>query len=242
MATATRTGVTGKPTNPATAATAAATPPGVRKPAFSDRVVAWIRGHRRFTSWAGTVLVVGALLFIWTLSTKRRAEEIASRNLAGARFAFDNQNLPLAASELAKVIEDYSGTNAAQEGRLLLANVRLLQGQPQQAVAVLRDYAPGAGRAFRGQAYSLLGNAYENMGRTREAGDAYEQGSAAARLDFLKAQLLADAGRAWTSAADTAKAVAAYRRIVSEFPKEAAASEARVRLAELTKGARSATK
>ncbi|PYO87947.1 MAG: hypothetical protein DMD66_08800 [Gemmatimonadetes bacterium] len=241
MATATRAGVTGKPTNPATAATAAAATPGARKPAFSDRVVAWIRAHRRFTSWAGTVLVVGALLFIWTLSTKQRAEEIASRNLAGARFAFDNQNLPLAASELAKVIEDYSGTNAAQEGRLLLANVRLLQGQPQQAVAVLRDYAAGAGRAFRGQAYSLLGNAYENMGRTREAGDAYEQGSAAAPLDFLKAQLLADAGRAWTSAADTAKAVAAYRRIVSEFPKEAAASEARVRLAELTKGAGSAT-
>src|SRR5207244_5697239 len=132
MATATRTGVPGKPTTLATTATAAAAAPGIRKPALSDRVAAWIQGHRRLTSWASTVVVVGALLFIWTMSTKRRAEEIASRNLAGARFAFDNQNLPLAASELAKVIEDYSGTNAAQEGRLLLANVRLLQGQPQQ--------------------------------------------------------------------------------------------------------------
>ena len=124
---------------------------------------------------------------------------------------------------------------------LWLANVRLLQGQPQQAVAVLKDYAPGAGRAFRAQAYSLLGNAFENMGRTREAGDAYEKGSAAAALDFLKAQLLADAGRAWTSAADTARATAAYRRIVNEFPKETAATEAKVRLAELTKGAVAAT-
>jgi len=234
MATATRTGIPGKPTNPATTAASAA--PGVPKPALSDRVVTWIQGHRRFASWAGTAVVVGALLFIWTMSTKRRAEEIASRNLAGARFAFDNQNLPLAASELAKVIAEYSGTNAAQEGRLLLANVRLLQGQPQQAVAVLKDYAPGAGRAFQAQAYSLLGSAFENMGRTREAADAYEQGSAAARLDFLKAQLLADAGRAWTSAADTAKAIAAYRRVVDEFPKEAAGTEAKVRLAELTKG------
>src|SRR6266571_4946172 len=144
--------------------------------------------------------------------------------------------LPLAASELAKVVEDYSGTNAAQEGRLLLANVRLLQGQPLQAVAVLKDYAGGAGKPYRAQAYSLLGAAYENMGRTREAGDAYEKGSAAARLDFLKAQLLADAGRAWTTAGDTARAVADYRRIVQEFSKEAAATEAKVRLAELTKG------
>src|SRR2546425_2388297 len=224
---------TGKP---GSKANLAAVPLAAQGTAFSDRAVAWVRAHRQLASWAGTIVVIAAALFLWTLSTKRRAEEIASRNLAGARFAFDNQNLPLAASELAKVIAEYSGTNAAQEGRLLLANVRLLQGQPQQAVAVLKDYAPGAGRAFHAQAYSLLGSAFENMGRTREAADAYEQGSAAARLDFLKAQLLADAGRAWTSAADTAKAIAAYRRVVDEFPKEAAGTEAKVRLAELTKG------
>src|SRR5437867_1505236 len=234
MATATRTGITNKPTAATTASADAV--PGARKPRISDRVVARVQSHRRLASWIGTIVALGAVLFIWTLSTKRRAEEIASRNLAGARFAFDNQNLPLAASELAKVVEDYSGTNAAQEGRLLLANVRLLQGQPSQAVAVLKDYAGGAGKPYRAQAYSLLGAAYENMGRTREAGEAYEKGSAAAGLDFLKAQLLADAGRAWTTAGDTARAVADYRRIVQEFPKEAAAAEAKVRLAELTKG------
>ena len=224
---------TGKP---GSKANPAAVPVAAQRTPFSDRVLAWIQAHRRLASWAGTIAVVAALLSLWTLSTKRRAEEIASRDLAGARFAFDNQNLPLAASELAKVIEDYSGTNAAQEGRLLLANVRLLQGQPQQAVAVLQDYAGSASKPFRAQAYSLLGAAYENMGRTREAGEAYEKGSAAAGLDFLKAQLLADAGRAWTTAGDTARAVADYRRIVQEFPKEAAAAEAKVRLAELTKG------
>jgi cytochrome c-type biogenesis protein CcmH/NrfG len=83
----------------------------------------------------------------------------------------------------------------------------------------------------------LLGGAYENLGRFREAGDAYENGSAAARLDFLKAQMLSDAGRAWTYAADTAKAIATYRRIVKDFPKEGTATEAKVRLGELTKGA-----
>src|SRR5216117_2679949 len=215
MATQT-TAPTGKPgskPNPA------AVPAAAQRTPFSDQAVAWVRAHRQLASWAGTIIVIAAALFVWTLSTKRRAEEIASRNLAGARFAFDNQNLPLAASELAKVIEDYSGTNA-----------------PQQAVTVLKDYAGGAGKAYRPQAYSLLGAAYENMGRTREAAEAYEQGSAAARLDFLKAQLLADAGRAWTTAGDTTRAVADYRRIVQEFSKEAAASEAKVRLAELTKG------
>jgi tetratricopeptide (TPR) repeat protein len=207
-----------------------------RREPLSERIVAWGKAHKQLTSWIGAIVVVAAVLFLWTLSTKKRSEEIASRELQGARFAFENQNLPLAASELARVVENYSGTNAAEEGRLLLANVRLLQGQPQQAVEVLRDYAPGAGRAFRAQAYGLLGAAYENMGRPREAGEAYEKGAAAARLDFLKAQMLSDAGRAWTSAGDTAKAIAAYKRIVNDFPKEGAVTEAKVRLGELTKG------
>jgi len=134
------------------------------------------------------------------------------------------------------VIADFDGTNAAEEARLLLGNVRLSQGQPNQALTVLQDYAGGAGKAYRAQAYSLVGAAYENLGRFREAGEAYENGSAAGRLGFQKAQLLADAGRAWTAAGDTAKAVSDYRRIVKDFGKEAAATEAKVRLAELTKG------
>jgi len=210
--------------------------PSVQRPQFTDRLGAWVKAHRQLSSWIAAIVVLGAVLFVWNLSTQRRSEEIASRELQGARFAFENQNLPLAASELAKVVENYSGTNAADEARLLLANVRLLQGQPQQAVAVVKDYAPGAGSAYRAQAYGLLGGAFENMGRFREAGEAYENASAAARLDFMKAQFLADAGRAWTGAGDTAKAVAAYQRILKDFAKEGAATEAKVRLGELTKG------
>jgi len=235
MATATRPG-SGKPTNPVNTGTPAAAPPGALRPTFSERFVAWTKSHRQITAWVGTILVVGVALFIWTLSTKRRTEEIASRDLQGARFAFENQNYPLAASELAKVIENYSGTNAAAEARLVLANVRLLEKQPQQAVGVLKDFAPGAPQAYRAQSYGLLGAAYEDMSRPREAGEAYENGSAAARLDFLKAQMLSDAGRAWTNAGDTTRAVTDYRRIVKEFAKEGMATEAKVRLGELTKG------
>jgi len=220
------------PVNPATTST----PAGAQRPPLSERLLDWFKAHKQITSWLGAILIVGAGLFVWTLSTKRRTEEIASRDLQGARFAFENQNYPLAASELAKVIANYSGTNAAAEARILLANSRLLEKQPQQAVTVLKDFAPGAPQAYRAQAYGLLGAAYENMGKPRDAGEAYENGSAAARLDFLKAQMLSDAGRAWTVAGDTTKAVAAYRRIVNEFGKEGIAGEAKVRLGELTKG------
>jgi len=205
------------------------------EPAF-ERLVGWIKAHRQVTTWIGAAVVVGLVLFVWTVSSTRRSEAIADRQLQGARYAFESQNLPLAASELARVVENYSGTNAASEARLLLAQVRLLQGQPQQAIEVLRDFAPGAGAAYRPQAYGLLGAAYENLGRSRDAAEAYGTGAEHARMDFLKAQMLSDAGRAWTAAGDTAKAVAAYRRIVDQLPKTGPATEAKVRLGELTKG------
>jgi len=109
---------------------------------FLDRVPAWTRAHKRATTWVGSVLVIGAVLFVWNVSSTRRSEVIAGRQLQGARYAFENQNLPLAASELSRVVENYSGTNAAAEARLLLGQVRLLQGQPAQAVELLRDFAP----------------------------------------------------------------------------------------------------
>jgi tetratricopeptide (TPR) repeat protein len=219
-----------------TAASATSGPTRTQVEPFFERAVVWGRSHKQLTSWIGVIVVVGLVLFVWNVSSNRRSEEVASRELQGARFAYENQNMPLAASELARITENYSGTNAAQEGRLLLAQVRLLQGQPQQAVQVLQDFAGSAGKAYRAQAYGLLAGAYENLGRFREAGEAYENGSAAAGLDFLKAQLLSDAGRAWATAGDTTRAVAAYRRIVDDFGKEGTATEARVRLGELTKG------
>ena len=220
-------------------ATQAVTQPGAptQVEPFLERVLEWTRAHRQITTWVGGALIVGAGLFVWNLSSSRKSEIIAGRQLQGARYAFENQNLPLAASELARIIENYSSTNAAAEGRLLLAQVRLQQGQPQQAVELLRDFAPGAGAAFRAQAYGLLGAAYENLGRAREAAEAYAAGAERARMDFLRAQMLSDAGRAYAAAGDTTKAIAAYRRIVNELPKEGAVTEAKVRLGELTKGA-----
>jgi tetratricopeptide (TPR) repeat protein len=205
---------------------------------FFERLLGWTRTHRQATSWVSTILIVAAVLIVWTASSTRRSEAIAGRQLQGARYAFDNNNLPLAASELARIIENYSSTNAAAEGRLLLAQVRLTQGQAQQAVELLKDWASSAGAGFRAQAFGLLGAAYENQGKPREAAEAYQNGAERARMSFLKAQMLSDAGRAWAAAGDTTKAIAAYRRIVDDMPKEPAVTEATVRLGELTKGTR----
>jgi tetratricopeptide (TPR) repeat protein len=214
---------------------ATALPPG-DSPALTW-LVTWIKGHRQIAGGVVAVLVVAGGLLWWNAISKSRTEAAASERLAQARLAFESRNYPLAGSELSQIVENYSGTRSAEEAQLLLAEVRLSQGQGEQAIDLLKRFAPSAGPNFRAQAYGLLGGGYENAARFKEAGEAYETAASHALYAFLKAQYLSDAGRAWVAFGDTSKALGAYRTITSQMDSTVSIAEAEVRIGELTKGA-----
>lgn len=199
------------------------------------KILGWIQENRRIMIGAAAVAAVLAGGVWFAISAQQRREAFAARSLATARAAAQAGNLPLAASDLARLIDSYGGTTAADEATILLAQVRLLQEQPEQAVAVLeRALERGLDDQFHAAALGLLGGALEDLDRMSEAAQAYERAAQASWYDFLAAQYLIDAGRAHWSAGDTASAVAAYERIVSDFPDSPSALEAKVRLGELT--------
>jgi len=204
---------------------------------FAARLWAWVQGHRQASTYGGLGIVAIAGLLWWNRISTRQSEERAGTALNEARLAFETKNFPLASSELSSVVANYSGTRAAQEATILLVQIRLLQGQSQQAIEQLKAFARKADAVYRAQAYGLLGAAYDNVDHPKEAAEAYEQAAAAAQMDFLRAQFLSDAGRAWVAAGDTTKAIAAYQAIVSKYDSLGTAVEAKVRLGELTRGA-----
>jgi predicted negative regulator of RcsB-dependent stress response len=189
--------------------------------------------HRKAVSWGAVILLLAAGAFAWNLISTRQSERVASQQLSSARFALESRNYALAASELSRIAENYAGSRSAEEASILLAQTRLAQGQSQQAIDVLKQFAPKASADYRAQAYGLLGAAYENVAHPKEAAEAYEQASRSGRLPFERAQFLSDAGRAWLAARDTARAVAAYQEIVSKLDSTGSAFEAKVRLGEL---------
>ncbi|PYP14975.1 MAG: hypothetical protein DMD52_11890 [Gemmatimonadetes bacterium] len=223
----------------ATSVTAAGRPAATATPNLANRLVQWAKGHRQATAYLGIIVAVGAVLFVWNLWTTRTAERAAGVRIEQARLAVDSKNFRLAASELSQLVANYSGTHAAQEATILLAQVHLAQGQNQLAIEVLKRFAPDADRAYRAQAYGLLGAAYENAAHPKEAAEAYERAAEQARFPFLRWQFLSDAGRAWVAAGDTARALAAYRTIVAGGDSIGAAMEAKVRIGELTRGVES---
>src|SRR2546427_6906701 len=172
--------------------------------------------HRQLTTCLAVGLVVALGLFAWSFLTAKTAERSAGRQIAQARLALESKNYPLAASVLSQVVENFSGTSAAQEASILLAQARLAQGQTQQAIDVLQRSAPKADKYFRAQSYGLLGAAYENALRSRDAATAYEAAAAAALYRFLRAQFLSDAARAWLAAGGPAQARPAHPTVAAK--------------------------
>lgn len=197
----------------------------------------WYRDRNRQLA-AAAILVVAAALVAWfVVSSGRRKEEFAARSLNQAMAAAEAGNLPLASSELQKLIQTYKGTDAAHEAVITLNQVRMVNGQSELAAVGLREFLAAKPAAkYAAPGFGLLGNALENSQKWADAGDAFSNASKAADLPYLKAQYLVDAGRAYREAGKTQQAIAAYREIIQKYPKTTSMTEAQVRLAELTDG------
>ncbi|MDH3456986.1 MAG: tetratricopeptide repeat protein [Gemmatimonadota bacterium] len=203
-------------------------------PDLGERFIEWIQKHRRqVIVGVGSVVVIGAIV-LFVFAYQRNREAAAAEALDRARFASQSGNFALAASDLSRLISGFKGTRAAGEGAILLGQVRLLQEQPSLAAEELRRAVDGGLEdQFRASAYSLLAAALENLGNMEEAGDAYLDAANSTWYGLLSAQYLNDAGRAFWAAGDTARAIAAYDRVVTEHGEAPSAAEARVRLGEL---------
>ena len=201
-----------------------------QQPERVEKLVKWYQAHQRRLTVIGAVAVG-----VWfTLTARSRREAFAQRELSQARMAADAGNLALASNDLSRLVTSYGGTAAAEEAALVLAQVRLLQGQAQLAVVDLQSLVAGGLRdQFRAVAYQLLGATLEQLGRVAEAGDAYLEGATGPGPALLLADLLLDAGRAYMAVGDVQKAVAAYRRVAEEFKDTPGALEAELRLGEL---------
>ena len=197
----------------------------------------WYRDRTRLLL-AGLVLVALTVLVGWfILASGKRKEEFASRSLNQARAAAEAGNLPLASSELQKLVTAYKGTDAAQEAVITLNQIRLVNGQNELAAVGLREFLASKPPAqYVTPAQGLLGASLENSKRYAEAGQAYTEASNSADIEYLKAQYLIDAGRAYRVGGKTDEAARAYRTIAEKYPNSPSFTEAQVRLAELTAG------
>ncbi len=201
------------------------------------RTTPWYQQHQRYLLAGIVVLALMALAAWFVTASGKRKEEFAARSLNQARAAAEAGNLPLASSELQRLISAYKGTDAASEAVITLNQVRMVNGQNELAVVGLREFLASKPKPqYVPPASGLLAAALENSKHWIEAANAYTQASNAADVDYLKAKYLVDAGRAFREGGRPEDAAKAYRAVLQKFPKAPSVTEAEVRLSELTGG------
>jgi tetratricopeptide (TPR) repeat protein len=203
------------------------------RPTLEDRsesIFGWVNDHwRQLLGGAAVVAALAGGVELWGRSQGMKSER-AERALMDAQRSALSGNLPLAQSDLQKVVDRFSGTPAEDRARVALAQVLYDQGKYAEGIAKL---GPVAGSKTEGaSAEGLIATGYEEQGKFKEAAEHYARAASLTAFDMDRAAYRASAARAYARAGD----VGAAKRIWSELAQDSdspTAAEARVRLGEL---------
>ena len=211
------------------------TSPFASKEDRTENLMDWFNLHSKQVSWGLLGLaILAAGGWFYTRSQNLKNERAETAYFAAQRSVVAG-NLPLAESDLRKMVTRYSGTPAAMEASLVLAQVMYDQGKVQQGLDELKkssDKIAGS-KEFGSAVHVVLASGYEQLKKFAEAGKEYEEAAEAARFKADSERYRSLAAKAYLTGNDSAKAKALWTELGADS-KGTVAGEARVRLGEMT--------
>ena len=204
------------------------------RPTFEDRsesVFGWVNDHWQHLLTGAALLAALAGGFALYERSQRNKEQAAETALLDAQRSMLSGNLPLAQSDLQKVVTRFDGTSAADRATIALAPVLFEQKKYAEGIAKLTPLADS--RTEGASAQGLIATGYEEQGKYKEAAEHFMKAADASAFEADKANFKASAARAYMRAGDGAAAKKLWTELAAD-PNGPAAGEARVRLGELS--------
>jgi predicted negative regulator of RcsB-dependent stress response len=208
-------------------------PAGRRYGSDDESMGDWLVLHRRAVSWAAIAIAVilGGFWFY------QRSQSIKGQRAESAYFQARQSaaagNLPLAVSDLQKVVTRYEGTRAGTQAALSLAQALYFQKKFKEGIAALKKAESSAPGEFRASIHVLQAAGYEELKDFVAAAEQYNLAAKATEFPVDKAKYQASAARDYMVAGKTEEAKKIWTELAKDDTKPEAA-EARVRLGELT--------
>ena len=194
----------------------------------------WFNLHSREVIWGGiAVVVLAGGGWFYNRSRELKAER-AEKAYYTAQRSVTAGNLPLAESDLKKMITRYDGTQAATQARLQLAQILYDQGKFEDGVAELKKAADkvGSSEDLGSSVHLLMATGLDQMNKHAEAAAEYEKAAKVARFDADRQRYMSLAASSYLTAGNKAKAKEIWTDLGKDS-KGAVAGEARVRLGEM---------
>ena len=133
-----------------------------------------------------------------------------------------------------RVISKFKGTDAANIARLYAGECYLILNDNTNAIKYLKDFSTSS-KLFQARAYKLLGDAYADQGKNKDALDYYKKAAHHFKEDAENSSeaLFLAAYLAQTKLNDTKQAVELFKELKEKFPNTVRGSEADKYLARL---------
>ena len=204
------------------------------RPAFDDHtesVTDWARTNAKPLGIAVGVVALAAVLWLVGNQWRNQRVEAADAALSRARQSYAQGNLPLAQTDLRRVIARFGGSSAGSQATMLLAQAYYEQGKADSGLRVLNEGKPSS--LDRASFEALKGAGYEQEKKWAEAAERYQAAAGLSEAKIAKDRYMADAARTFTEGGKKAEAEKIWTAL-SKDNTSAYAAEARLRLGELT--------
>lgn len=165
------------------------------------------------------LVVAGVILYKYYVTSQN---EIAQSEMFQAAYYFESDSLDKALNGdgnnygFLDIIEEYSLTDAANLAHYYAGVIYLKQGQYDQSIEHLEDFS-SSDLLLQGKAYSLIGDAYMELGNFSDAANFYNKAASYNANEFFTPNYLLKAALAYEKLGDTAAAIDSYDKIINDY-------------------------
>lgn len=197
----------------------------------AESAMDWAKENGKAIAIGVIVVLVGAGVWAGYKQYRDRRADQAEVALNRARQSYAQGNLPLAQTDLKRVISRYGGSSAGSQATMLLAQAFYEQGKADSGLKALNDGS--SSNADEAAFEALKGAGFEQKKEYPQAAERYRAAANLAHAKIAKDRYMADAARALTSAGKKDEAAAIWTAL-SKDEASSFSAEAKVRLGELT--------
>jgi predicted negative regulator of RcsB-dependent stress response len=177
----------------------------------------WAERNQQLLTVLAVVAAIAIAGLLYYRSYRRSMNDRAAQQLELIYQTVAMADVEGARTELGTFIEQFGGTPYEAEARLLLGDLYLRDGSPQQAQAVLRPLGDSPRAPIELQAAALLAAAYEQDGQAQEAERIYLAIADRSELGFEVRDALGNAARLRTERGDREGAIELYERAMEDL-------------------------
>jgi predicted negative regulator of RcsB-dependent stress response len=182
---------------------------------------AWAKTHGRTLTIAGVVAALAVGGFLYLRNFQQDKNDRAIIELTTVRQTVLQGNRQLAERDLQAYLQKYSGTSAADEARLMLAQIQLEEKKPGEAIKTVEKMAGSPDEPGGASAALLLGAAHELNKQPEKAEQTYLRIADKARFGFEKREALERAASIRMTKGNPAGAAELYERAMNTYPEDA---------------------